>query len=110
VYACLHEDRVKKLVLLAPALHLEPYELYLNKKLHMPIVIFHGLRDDVVPLAAVRRIAEQLYVNHIFNSVEDDHSLHNTFAALAWDALLVLPEENSPDREIRQNKDPGTPA
>ena len=25
VYACLHEERVKKLILLAPALHLEPY-------------------------------------------------------------------------------------
>jgi len=88
VYACLHEDRVKKLILLAPALHLEPYRPYLNKKLHMPIVIFHGIRDDVVPLETVRQIAGQLFVNHIFNAVDDDHSLHNTFAALPWDALL----------------------
>ena len=48
VYACLHEERVKKLVLLAPALHLDPYEPYLNKKLRIPIAIFHGLRDDIV--------------------------------------------------------------
>jgi predicted esterase len=90
VYACLHEERVKKLVLLAPALHLDSYDPYLNKNLSMPIVIFHGLRDDVVPLAAVRTIAEQLFANHTFNAVDDDHSLHETFAALDWDALLGL--------------------
>ena len=90
VYACLHEERVKKLILLAPALHLEPYNQYRNKKLHIPIVIVHGLRDDVVPLATVRTIAEQLFENHTFNAVEDDHSLHDTFATLDWDSLLSL--------------------
>ncbi len=90
VYACLHEERVQKLILLAPALHLEPYEPYENKKLHMPIVIFHGLQDAVVPLAAVRSLAERLFVNHTFNAVEDDHSLHNTFAFLKWDTLLSV--------------------
>jgi pimeloyl-ACP methyl ester carboxylesterase len=88
VYACLHEDRVKKLILLAPALHLEPFKPYLDKKLHMPVVIFHGLRDDVVPLEKVREIAGQVFVNHSFNAVDDDHSLHNTFAALDWDTLF----------------------
>jgi len=89
-YACLHEERVKKLILLAPALHLEEYNPHLNKKLHMPIVIFHGLRDDVVPLAAVRETAERLFVNHTFNIVDDDHPLHNTFATLDWNTLLSL--------------------
>jgi predicted esterase len=89
-YACLHEERVKKLILLAPALHLEEYNPYLNKKLYMPIAIFHGLQDDVVPLATVRTIAARLFVNHIFNIVEDDHSLHRTFASLEWDSLLNL--------------------
>jgi pimeloyl-ACP methyl ester carboxylesterase len=91
VYACLHEELVKKLVLLAPALHLEPYEPFLNKKLHMPIVIFHGCRDNVVPLPPIREIAGRLFPNHAFNAVDDDHSLHGTFAGLDWDALLSLP-------------------
>ena len=90
VYACLHEERVKKLILLAPALHLEPFDPYLNKRLSMPITIFHGLQDKVVPLTTVRAIAEQLFVNHEFNAVEDDHPLHTTFASLDWDALLSL--------------------
>ena len=88
VYACLHEERVRKLILLAPALHLEPYHPYLDRKLHMPILIFHGVRDDVVPLERVRDIAGRLFVRHTLSVVEDDHSLHQIFAALPWDALL----------------------
>jgi pimeloyl-ACP methyl ester carboxylesterase len=88
VYACLHEESVKKLILLAPALHLEPYKPYRNKKLHMPIAIFHGVRDDIVPLEAVRTLAGRLFLNCTFNVLEDDHSLHDTFAALDWDSLL----------------------
>ena len=90
VYACLNEERVKKLILLAPALHLDPYKPYLKRKLHMPIAIFHGLRDDVVPLEAVRAIAGQLFVNHTFEALDDDHSLHATFTTLDWDTLLRI--------------------
>jgi pimeloyl-ACP methyl ester carboxylesterase len=90
VYACLNEARVRKLILLAPALHLEPYNPYLNKKLGMPIAIFHGLRDIVVPLDTVRTIAEQLFENHTFNVLDDDHSLHAAFPTLEWDTLLSL--------------------
>ncbi len=88
VYACRHEERIKKLILLAPALHLEPYQPYLQKKLYMPITIFHGWQDHVVPLATVQAIAERLFINHQFNAVEDDHFLHDAFATLEWDKLL----------------------
>ena len=90
VYACLHEERVKKLVLLAPALHSELYQPCLKKKLSMPITIFHGRQDDVVPLEKVRAIAEQIFMNLKFNTVEDDHVLHDTFPTLDWDILLSL--------------------
>jgi pimeloyl-ACP methyl ester carboxylesterase len=97
VYAGLHEERVKELILLAPALHSELYQPYLKKKLTMPITIFHGRQDQVVPLAPVRVIAEQLFMNLKFNVVEDDHFLHNTFATLDWDTLLSL-QDLSPVR------------
>ena len=90
VYASLHEEGVKKLILLAPALHSKLYQPYLKKKLTMPIVIFHGRQDRVVPLAPVRAIAQQLFMNLQFNVVEDDHFLHDTFATLDWDNLLSL--------------------
>lgn len=89
VYAFLHEERVEKLVLLAPALHLEPLEPYRKRKLQVPTVIYHGTRDDVVPLEAVRTIAEQIFTGVRFHVVDDDHSLHETFPSLDWDALLA---------------------
>jgi predicted esterase len=61
----------------------------MSKRLHIPINIFHGLRDEVVPLAAVQTLAKQIFVNHTFTILEDDHSLHNTFTALDWDTLLL---------------------
>jgi pimeloyl-ACP methyl ester carboxylesterase len=88
VYAYRYEERVKKLILLAPALHLEPFRPYQNRKLHTPITIFHGKQDDVVPLAAIRTLADRLFLAHTFHSVEDDHPLHRTFAAMPWDELL----------------------
>ncbi len=90
VYACLQEERVKKLILLAPALHSEQYQPWLKKKLTMPITIFHGRQDDVVPLEKVRAIAGSLFLNLQFNEVADDHFLHDTFVTLDWDNLLSL--------------------
>jgi pimeloyl-ACP methyl ester carboxylesterase len=87
-YTSVNEQRVKKLVLLAPALHLDSYRPYMDRKLHIPVTIFHGLRDEVVPLDAVRVIAGNVFENHSFNIVDDDHSLHATFPNLDWDALL----------------------
>ena len=93
VFACLHEDRVRKLILLAPALHLEPFRQCLDGRLQIPVVIYHGLRDGVVPLSAVRTIAGLVFENHTFNAVDDDHSLHNTFATLNWHVLLDVQVE-----------------
>ncbi len=89
VYAYLHEERVKKLILLAPALHLEPFQPYLNKILQIPVTVFHGLQDEVVPLEAVQAIAKQSFTDHTFTALDDDHSLHRTFASLDWDTLLA---------------------
>jgi len=88
VYGCLHEEHVNRLILLAPALHLEPYRPFLDKSLQIPITIYHGLQDEVVPLEEVRALARRHFVNLQFHAVEDDHSLHNTFAILDWDRLL----------------------
>jgi len=89
VFACLHEARVLKLILLAPALHLQFYDPYRNRSLCIPTIIYHGFQDVVVPLDAIRKTAEALYPNHTFHAVEDDHSLHSTFRSLDWDSLLI---------------------
>ncbi|MEJ2109212.1 MAG: alpha/beta fold hydrolase [Acidobacteriota bacterium] len=88
VYACLQPENVQKLILLAPALHLDAYKPYHDKKLKIPTTIYHGLQDDVVPLQTVKALSENIYLNLSFNTVQDDHVLHRTFPALDWDALL----------------------
>jgi pimeloyl-ACP methyl ester carboxylesterase len=88
VYACLHEERVAKLVLLAPAINLEPYEPYKNQLLRLPVTIIHGTQDDVVPLLAVKEIAQKSFANLDFRTVKDDHPLSATFPSLDWDSFL----------------------
>ncbi len=88
VYACLHEERVKKLVLLAPALHLPEFTPHLGRSLRMPVAVFHGIHDAVVPLEAVREIAGKSFPGCSFTTLDDEHPLHRTFEALDWDSLL----------------------
>lgn len=89
IYACENEDRVRKVILLAPAMHLEDFQPYLGKRLDVPAVVFHGTRDDVVPLASVRRIAENIFKNITYNVVDDDHPLRETFLSYDWNNLLM---------------------
>lgn len=89
IYACEHADRVSKVILLAPALHLEEFRPYHGKKLDIPAVVFHGTDDDVVPLQAVRDIAEGIFTDITYHIVDDDHPLRTTFLTYDWDALLM---------------------
>ena len=88
IFACEQEERVRRLVLLAPALSLPGFSPYLNRRLSVPTALFHGSGDDVVPPGPVREIAEQVFLNLCYNRVVDDHSLHETFSSMDWDSLL----------------------
>lgn len=95
VYACLHEERVKGLILLAPALHLEDYRPCLSKKLSMPVTVVHGRQDAVVPMEEVRAAARQVFLDLTFTVVDDDHVLQQTFPTLDWERFLTLPQRPS---------------
>ncbi|HUH66645.1 MAG TPA: alpha/beta fold hydrolase [Syntrophales bacterium] len=88
VYALNSQDRVEKLILLAPALNIVEFEPYLEKKTSVPVVIFHGRDDDVVSPGEVEKIARRVFTNLDHHLVDDDHSLHKTFSLMDWDALL----------------------
>jgi pimeloyl-ACP methyl ester carboxylesterase len=92
VYACLHAEEVKRLILLSPALHLTDYGPCLGRKLLMPVTIIHGRMDTIVPLEEVRGAAERVFRNLTFTVVEDDHVLHRTFPILDWEAFLNFPD------------------
>jgi pimeloyl-ACP methyl ester carboxylesterase len=91
VYACRETERVKKLILLAPALTLPELDPYRTRRLSVPTLLYHGRRDDVVPPETVRTIAEAMFAHLDYHLVEDDHNLHDTFRRLDWPALLELP-------------------
>lgn len=88
IYACLQSEEIRKLILLAPALDLEDFKPYVARRLHMPVTIFHGMGDDVVPPEPVRRIAGQVFKNLTYHPVDDDHPLSKTFPTYDWDDLL----------------------
>lgn len=90
IFACKRQKSVKKLILLAPALSRQEFEPYLQKRTDIPVVIYHGKNDDVVPLAHVHEIAHRVFENLTFNMVDDDHVLSKTFKSMDWDNLLEI--------------------
>ena len=87
-FALEDENRVKKLILLAPALNLKEFPSIPEKKLQVPVVIFHGKHDDVVDPGTVRTIADETFSNLDYHLIDDDHPLSVHFPKLDWKTLL----------------------
>ncbi|MBI4632780.1 MAG: alpha/beta fold hydrolase [Deltaproteobacteria bacterium] len=88
IFACEHEERVKKLILLAPAVGLPAFGPFLDRRLSVPVEVFQGSFDNVLPLEPTREICSMVFSHLTFIALDDDHSLHRTFATLDWDVLL----------------------
>jgi len=88
IYACRHPEKIRRLILLAPAINLEEFEPYAGQFLTMPVHLYHGRQDDVVPPGEVRPVADAVFSDLIYHLVEDDHSLHETFPGMPWEELL----------------------
>lgn len=90
LYTCGHPDKVRKLVLLAPALDLPDFDHCLNESIEVPTELFHGRRDDVVDPAPVKEKAGRVFKNLQYHLVDDDHPLTETFPSMDWDSLLEI--------------------
>ncbi len=88
LFALENEPRIDRLILLAPAINLMAFTPHRNRGVSVPVRIFHGRDDEVIPLDDVRRAARDAFSDLRFHEVEDDHSLHRTFRTMDWDALL----------------------
>jgi pimeloyl-ACP methyl ester carboxylesterase len=89
LFAVMHQQPiVEKMILLAPAINLMEFAAYKNEIISVPVWIYHGNADEVIPLAEVEPIARKTFSNLSFNAVDDDHFLHKTFPALDWESLL----------------------
>jgi pimeloyl-ACP methyl ester carboxylesterase len=88
VYAMQNKPAVERLVLLAPAINLLPSTPYPERKIPVPVWIYHGRNDEVIPLDDVQAVADRIFQRLTFLVVDDDHYLHNTFKTIDWDMLL----------------------
>ncbi|MCX5848209.1 MAG: alpha/beta hydrolase [Deltaproteobacteria bacterium] len=88
-YSMENESRIKKLILLAPALNLPEFKANSYKPLMIPVIIYHGTNDNIVNPKIVKKIALKCFSNLEHHLVEDDHSLHKTFPVLDWEKLLM---------------------
>lgn len=82
-------SQVRKLILLAPALTLEPFASRSDlKAVSVPTIVIHGTLDTVVPLEPVREMVQKMFTNVIYYVVEDDHRLHKSVQELDWNSIL----------------------
>ncbi len=88
LYAAQNPRRVRKLVLLAPAL-IWPDFAAQELRIATPSIVFLGKQDSVIPLAQVQPIVERVFTALDLRLVEDDHGLHATAQSVDWDALLA---------------------
>jgi pimeloyl-ACP methyl ester carboxylesterase len=88
MYTCQHPERVKKLVLMAPALIWPAFTEKMPEPVSVPVVLYHGRQDELIPLNEVRAIAEQVFTNLAFIEVDDDHGLYKTLQEIDWDKTL----------------------
>lgn len=90
MYTCHHPGRVRKQVLLAPALVWPDFARQRPEPVPVPTVVYHGSRDQIVPLAPVRNLAEQVFTTLDFRVVDDDHGLYQTVHDIDWTELLEV--------------------
>lgn len=88
LFAIENESMVEKMILLAPAINLMETSTHTSKKISMPVNIYHGKNDGVIPLDQVENMAREIFLNLSFHVAEDDHFLHKTFKTIDWHSLL----------------------
>ncbi len=89
IFAMENEPSVRRLILLAPAINLMEFTPYRERKILVPVHIYHGRQDEVIPIENVQSVASQVFSNLTFHAVDDDHYLHKTFEKIEWGTLLT---------------------
>ena len=100
IFAYKHPNIVKRLILLAPALTFLEFRPYSGHTIEPPVFVYHGKKDDVVPVGPVHDIAERVFLNLVFNVVDDDHMLSHTFEYMDWDELLDMGTARLPVKKM----------
>ena len=82
-------DKVRLLILLAPFLNSSLLQVEAYQPVEIPVIVYHGIRDNIILASKSKECAERLFSNLTYNLVEDDHQLHNTVSKINWYNLLA---------------------
>ena len=88
IYAQENEGRVKKVILLAPALNFPDFSPCLGKKTSVPAQLYIGRKDIVCPLDRVVPAAKNIFTHLSVHVSDDDHLLRDTYTAIVWVELI----------------------
>ncbi|MFX1278540.1 MAG: alpha/beta fold hydrolase [Promethearchaeota archaeon] len=89
LYALQNPSKVKQLILLAPFLESRKLKPHMYNPIDIPVIVFHGIRDNVVQYKGSKKRAEIFFTNLYYNLVDDDHFLHHTVKQLDWKKLII---------------------
>jgi pimeloyl-ACP methyl ester carboxylesterase len=88
LFTCERPEQVRKLVLFAPALIWPDFASSPPTPVAVPTLVYHGARDEIVPLEPVRQLAEAAFQSLDFRVVDDDHGLYQTVHQIDWPEIL----------------------
>lgn len=88
LYTCDRPKQVDQLVLLAPALIWPDFASRPPVPVPVPTVIYHGKRDELIPLGIVKKLAMNVFTNLDFRAVDDNHGLKKTVHEINWLRLM----------------------
>ncbi len=88
LFACRCPSLVDRLILLAPALIWPDFANNLPAPISLPVIVYHGSKDEIISLEAVREISNKVFLNLTFHVVDDDHGLYQTVHAIDWRNLM----------------------
>lgn len=88
IYTLERPKKVNRLILLAPLLASRKIKLNYYKPINIPVIIYHGINDKVVPYGPSKERAKLFFTNLEYNLVKDDHMLHSTVLELNWEELI----------------------
>ncbi len=91
VFAQRNPSRVRRLVLLAPALNFPEFAAAGGEQVAVATHLFIGRDDTVTPVAEVVPVARWIFTDLSLEVVADDHLLRQVFPSLAWPSLLQCP-------------------
>ncbi|MEW6594047.1 MAG: alpha/beta fold hydrolase [Thermodesulfobacteriota bacterium] len=88
LFALAHEELVKRLILLAPALNFPEFSPPASP-VATPTLLYIGSRDTVTPPHLVRPAAAKTFRDLTLTVFDDDHLLRQGFHQIHWQQLLA---------------------